>query len=402
MKKYAGFTPIFIGGHGAGRAVHVFERSKELFENILKNYRSNYHLTTLFRQIMLLNSDASRGTGLNRAGDIRSISSGNVSMEYTIFDGVVLINYIKVIKNQTAESIGLYAVNKVKSRNKWEISDRTSLHFDRNQKWKSGSDQAYYGAIGGRFDSKEDAGEKIAEHIIGAYKKADLITSHDVGDEYSLFWAQKGMHKSAEAAQSVASLMQQSSKNKLNVNWLVHAEGTDTFKNAAKLLKSSPLASAKQRAQNPNAGKIETTQNVYFSNPNTSSEKTLEKLCDEAGLNFVGLNTSNRDLRRFSTFKNAGMEVGKTMSMAAATGASVASVGMALKTMGATGAEKVILNGVDAAITGNYLQVAAAVVASGFIAVGVSTKSKALAAGIHCTFGKGNQQWYTEDVDLFA
>ncbi|VAW66135.1 hypothetical protein MNBD_GAMMA09-3668, partial [hydrothermal vent metagenome] len=38
----------------------------------------------------------------------------------------------------------------------------------------------------------------------------------------------------------------------------------------------------------------------------------------------------------------------------------------------------------------------------GIISIGVFKKSKTVAAGLHCTFGKGNQKWYTGDKDLLA
>lgn len=72
MKKYAGYSPIFSSANGAGRAIYVLNGSAEAFKKILKNYRSNYHLTTMFRQIVSLNADANRGVSLNRAGDVRS------------------------------------------------------------------------------------------------------------------------------------------------------------------------------------------------------------------------------------------------------------------------------------------------------------------------------------------
>ena len=166
-------------------------------------------------------------------------------------------------------------------------------------------------------------------------------------------------------------------------------------------LKSAPLATAEQQAKNLNAGEIKTNQNVFFSNPNTSSVKNLEKLCKDAGLNFVGVNTSNRDLRRFNTFKNAGMEVGKIMSLAVAGGAAM-DPSLALKFVGASGADKVFTNGVEAALSGNYVQLGAALVAASVITLGVSKKMQKIRAGAHCTFGKGNQKWYADDKGLFV
>ncbi len=134
---------------------------------------------------------------------------------------------------------------------------------------------------------------------------------------------------------------------------------------------------------------------MYFSNPNTSSIEALKKLCEDAGLNYVGTNRNNRDLRRFSTLKNLGVELGKTASM-------TGGADLALKQLGAGGIQKVINNGMDALLNGNHLGVAAAMVAGGVIAIGIKNRVKVIAAGIYCTFGKGNQKWYTSDAELLG
>src|SRR5690606_8969566 len=193
-------------------------------------------------------------------------------------------------KPQLTNRTGLYAVEYDSESREWAYQENRISSLSKAQQWKSQDKQAHYAAVAGKFNGGiEEAAKYLPEHIIGAYEKSHYLTRHDKGNQYSLFWIEKGSHKSQEAAESLASIMQQSTKNNLPVNWLIHGEGVHAFKNAAKLVQAAPLAGASARAKDANAGKAQ-NQHVYFSNPASSdSEKSLTALCAQAGLTFAGM-----------------------------------------------------------------------------------------------------------------
>jgi len=404
MKKYAGYKAIT---RGAGRPVYVREASADAFKEILKKHGGNYHFTTIMRTIYLLNADGQRGTSLNSAGDAKTITSGNVGMRYNLHDGAVFIQKLVIKSNSSSSKTGLYNVNYLASIEAWKPADSPTESLDKNSLWDSNGGKAHFAAVAGRFDDKEAAGNSLPSHIIGAYKKVNMLI--DNGPErtsYSLFWSEKGAHKSEKAAQALASVVQHGSKNNLPVNWLVHGEGIHTFKQAAKILKSSPLASQFAVKQNASAGKV-TAQNVYFSNPASSiGEADLKKLCSDAGITFKGINDNNHDYRRWKTSKNVGRDMGKKLVATAAAGGTMASISQGAiqstvsgYTEGFSKALTATLNGLS---SGNHIAVVCGVVAGGYAVASLAKKVKPLAAGIHCTFGKGNEKWYTDDKTLLS
>jgi hypothetical protein len=397
--KLAGYTRLKTT---TGRPLFVRTDMHPVFERVYKEYRSDYHMTSIMRTLMSLNADALRGNSLNPAGDERSISCGHINIKYSLYNGAALIHFLAIGKPQRKSNTGLYAVKFNGEQGEWLHAENRIFSFDKNQQWKSQDKKAHYAAVAGKFDRTSDAANRMPEHIIGAYEKAHYLTRHDKGNQYSLFWIEKGSHKSQEAAESLASIMQQSTKNNLPVNWLIHGEGVHAFKNAAKLVQAAPLAGASARAKDANAGKAQ-NQHVYFSNPASSdSEKSLTALCAQAGLTFAGMNNNNRDLRRWSTLKNVGRDLGKTAAIAAASGGGLVTAGNAFSTLGVGGADKVVTNGMDALLSGNYFAAAACVVGAGIIAVGARKNIRAMAAGIKCTFGKGNERWYSGDQALLG
>lgn len=399
MAKYAGYCQVYSGFQGAGRPIFVKEDIKENFDNLVKSHQGNYFKTSIFRQVVSLNADPIRGRRLNPVGDLRRLTCGNISMSYYLFNGAVLIQSLIVGSVLSSQKFALVNVAYSNIRREWESQGKKPRSdIDSRAKWKSKDGMAHYAAVGGKFGSVHDAGRHIAEHVIKAYQKADYLTSSDAKDPFSLFWIKNGMHKKTETAQSLASIMQQSATQNKPVNWLIHGEGAQTFKKVAEILKSTPLATASQRQANPGAGKIH-SQNVYFSNPSISSEKQLKQLCTDGGLNFVGLNQNNRDMFQFSTLKNVTIELSKVVAVTYGASQSL-SLADSLKPFGAGGADKLISNGVDSFISGNYFGAAVCAVAGGFIAIGVAKKSQSIRAGIKCTFGKGNKYWYTSDKEL--
>lgn len=393
--KVAGYTSLKVA---TGRPLFVRNEMFDTFKRVYQESRTNYHMASILRTLMMLNADAIRGRSLNPAGDKRTLVCGHITLNYTLFDGAALINNLAIGTPQVNVTTGLYKVSYDKEDKEW-IPEKNPIDvLSQDQQWKSKSGQAHYAAVSGKFDELSDASRRMPEHIIGAYKKEDFLTSSDRGNEYSLFYSQKGFHKSQAAAESLASIMQQSAKNGLPVNWLVHGEGFHTFKNAAKLIKAAPLASAAARGKDANAGKAQ-NQHVFFSNPSDSSSKdSLEALCTEAGLTFAGLNPNNRDLRRWSTLKNAGMEVGKAALAATASGSALTASGF----VGASGGEKVMQNGINALVAGNYFMAAICVAGVAMIGMGIHKKLTPMAAGIKCTFGNGNERWYAGDKALLS
>jgi hypothetical protein len=401
--KLAGYTEIKTS---AGRPLFVRTNMHPLFMRIYKEHRADYHMTSIMRTLWSLNADALRGKSLNPAGDERSIIHGHIGMKYSLFNGVVLVHLLAINRNQAPEKTGLFTVRLDDERRGWIRKGNSIKTLDNTQQWKSQDKQAHYAAVAGRFSGGiEDAAKHMPEHIVGAYEKAHYLTRHDRGNQYSLFWIEKGAHKSQDSAQSLASIMQQSTKNNLPVNWLIHGDAIHTFKNTVKLIQSAPLASASTRAKDATAGKAQ-NQRVYFSNPASSdSEKSLKALCEQAGLTFVDVNTSNRDLRRWSTLKNVGRNLGKPVMIGLAVGGTQTS-DIGLKALGVDGIDKIVSRGMDAFFTGNHLGVAVSAAATGWIVISAFSKRKTLgasvSASVKCTFGKGNERWYTDDAALLS
>lgn len=371
--------------------MYVPTRYHAVFNKILREHRSDYHMTTILRRIVSLNADPLQGSRLNPAGDICETRSGHITMQYSLHNGAVLIDYLGIGTPSVDQRFGLFPVFWVERNRRWAPAKEAVDTIDKDHQWRSKAGKAHYAAVAGRFDDKESAGHLLSEHVIGAYQKADYLTSTDSRGPFSMYWIRKGQHKSPEAAQALASIMQQCSETKRAVNWLVHDAAADTFKAAEKILSTQPLADTKTRALDKKAGTVQ-DQNVYFSNPNTSSTQALEKLCKEAGLNYVGMNSNNRDLRRASTLKNLGAELGKSLVVGTATAGTASGATAALDMLGADKVENVINNGLDALVNGNYFAAAIAVVAGGVIAIGVKKRVKPIAATMYCTFGKGNQK----------
>lgn len=180
----------------AGRPLFVRSDMYPVFERVYKEYRSDYHMTSIMRTLMSLNSDALRGNSLNAAGDERSIRCGHIHMKYSLYNGATLIHLLAIGKPQSSPKTGLYQVKLKSKRGEWVLGEEKISSLDSNQQWKSQDKQAHYTAVAGKFKGGiEDAAKYLAEHIIGAYEKAHYLTRHDKGNQYSLFWIEKGSHK---------------------------------------------------------------------------------------------------------------------------------------------------------------------------------------------------------------
>ncbi len=290
----------------------------------------------------------------------------------------------------------------VRRQDRWQVEDSVEK-FNGDKLWTSKESKAHYAAVSGKFENVNLAGSLLGKHIVGGYSKENYVLPTDAeksGNEFSMYWVEKGAHKDKTVAEDLASIIQQSDKNKIPVNWLVHDAGTATFKEAAKILKQKPLADAGTRAMYPETvGR--TGQCVYFSNPSISSEKELKKLCVDAGMKYVGMNTNNRDLKNWTTLRNVAGEMGKATLKKAGTGG-VAAGAIAASAGGLDGIPKVAQNAMDSLLSGNYYSAALAVGAGSVMVLGAVKKLPSVRAAARCTFGKGNQYWYADDSSLLS
>ena len=399
MKTYSGYTAIKTG---AGRPVYVRDHCAEMYKKIFKEHKGNYHFTSIMRTILLLNANGGSTSGLNPAGDSRIITSGNVSMKYDVFDGAVFVQKLAISKSKEKKQLGFVLKLKLNLSSidtEWLPERDKALEVDSSKQWQSNTGKAHYAAVAGRFSDIYEAAARMPEHLEGGFKKANMLTEGGRGNAYSLFWCEKGQHKSDEASQSLASIMQQSTQNKVPVNWLIHGDGIHAFTKAAKTLKAAPLASAAAINKNADAGKVQ-NQHVYFSNPSTSiSKNDLQKICSDANIGFAGYNDNNHDLRKWKTLKNVGSEMGKQLANASVAGGAVGLAAMS-GSLGAGSLEKAISGVVSGLASGNAVVIGVSVAAVGYSAVAVTKKSKTLIAGVNCTFGKGNQRWYEDEASL--
>lgn len=403
-----GYKKIYSSYGGAGRDVYVDDASFPLFSKIKKDHKSNYHLTTLYRAIVGLNSDAYRGSPLNNGGNIRLQPVNGAAFEYYIDNGDVLINRLYFDPSFSSESsaTGVYRVGYSENK-EWETSPRVRRHLDHNHTWTDGTRKsaakAHYAAISGRFFDVNEAGKRMADHVIQAYYKAKALLPSDAEkptNHYSLFWSPKGSHKRSESAEALASVIQQSEKAKAPINWLVHGEGVHSFKRAAAIIKSQPLASVGALLENSLNESAPTGQKVFFSNPRNFTTKELEKLCADARMEFVGANFNTRDLANLQIMRSAGVELGKKAAQYASIPAGTA----ILADTGLTAANKAIPRLAESVADGNHALAAAAAATVIFASTAAFKKMNGMQLAMRSvaasTFGKGNDYWYTNDKDL--
>ncbi len=218
MQNQSGYKKIYTGFHGAGRDVYVHQAYYEDFEKIFKEYRSDYDMTGIFRQIVSLNANPLQGRGLNPARDMCKTQSGNIYMEYSLYGGAVLIDYLEIRKPVVNKRFGLYPVSWNKKNERWKPANKPAREINKDHQWPSQTGKAHYAAVAGRFDDIESAGDLLFEHVIGAYYKEKFLVDANAQDPYSMFWIRKGQHKSHDAAQALASIMQQTHAADRSVN----------------------------------------------------------------------------------------------------------------------------------------------------------------------------------------
>lgn len=371
-----------IPNQQVGRTVFVRKQHSALWNRIRQDRLTNFYLCSLFRSASSLSAKASGYPSGNK-----TLTFDGAQIHYfTNSDGNVYIHALEINSSlkspQTNQKTGLYIVRK-ESTDLWQTGKEKKQTMNLNEQWN----KSHYAAVSGKFDSKEDAGKKLIEHISGAYKEG---VSKEKNAHYSLYW-QQDKHNSNAQADELASLIQQAQEQKASVNWLVHGEGCGTFAKALKIMATYPSLShyAKQDEEIVRYLRMDTAkQQVFFSNPRGSdtSESALKKACDKAGLTFYGVNINPYDMQNADARRNCIKQ--------AAPMASKITIAGGLSAFGIDNIEKAIT-----ALFANpsYLQGAVIATAGVVIAADVASSNggmlRSLYRGGESTLFSGNQKW---------
>ena len=274
---------------------------------------------------------------------------------------------------------------------KWVVKDDSYTAMDLSQQ----NSNAHSAIIPGKFESKEVAGRKIAEHLENAYF-SDIFSrdeNRQKTKQLSMFWLNNEFTSDAHV-KSLVSMMQMARKESKGLRWLVHGEACGTFVRAAEYLKKNPVSDNPHEAQKGFA-----LQSFYFSNPRgrRTSESDLKKICEDVGFNCTGVKVNKSDI-----FKNSNAR--KNALWKSAT--TVAGIGVAV--MGGKGAAGAVGDdfiGVDTMvkIKDALLNDPASAITAGLVVCGgIVLVAKSLSLGgfakhvggiASTTFRNGNQNW---------
>ncbi|MCA0899891.1 MULTISPECIES: hypothetical protein [Microbulbifer] len=275
----------------SSRNIYVYSDHFADWDVIKKSHERNYYLASILRAVYSLNSCAG-----GRTGKPAKLIQPGFAVHYLIDEhGDVTLLQLEVDEKHQLpsgqQSSGLYQVKFSGDHglDGWETQDSPKTAMQLKHRWK----EAHYAAVAGKFDSKEQAGGKLVDHIRNAY--SGELRGHDIdraNKHYSLYW-QNGGYRSDRQSNQLASLMQQAMGQKARVHWLAHGEGAGTFVRAMKILKSAPKL---HNAEND--GKVRARQVVYFSNPRgaDTASNELEALCSQVGIDLAGINRNTNDL----------------------------------------------------------------------------------------------------------
>lgn len=397
-------------GAKQGRDVYVQSSVYPLFERLKQERQSSYQLMSLYRAITGLNADPQSGFSANSTGTLRNLMLRGISIEYFLDNGDVLISKLRVSGSIGADADlvqdGLYRITN--EAGEWVPRKRKYDYMDLAHKWNG----AHFAAVPGGFRSRIVAGRQLVSHIKKAYSGEVLDRNVDVPkNHYSMYWSEKKGHGKLEAANSVASLVQQAADAKASVNWLVHGEGAKTFVKSLAILQDAPSLSRFAAGDEETVRHLRNRfsgQKVYFSNPIGVDEKDVKPLCVKVGLTYMGMNINPRDMRSSASRRNVCKEIADKSAKAVLAGG----VGAAgLKEVGASGVQKA------AEVTAGYIATAVSspsaasvglAAAAGYgvfvAAKGSFTKTnsayKAIKSLMVSTLGPGSEYWYESDDDL--
>ncbi|TLM79523.1 hypothetical protein ACONUD_01220 [Microbulbifer harenosus] len=376
------------GQHNVSRSVYILHTQEKNWQQILRNQHNSYYLASIARAVYALG-----GIAVGRKLRREKLIFDGAAIHYELdTDGDVLIMGLEVNSSYNPkrgqQTTGLYQVDCSAARDRdfeWSTRDKAKTKMTLSHRWN----KSHYAAVSGKFESKEDAGSMLINHISNAYKAG--IKEHDInrqGNHYSLYW-QNGNHKSDKQRDHLVSLIQQAVASGARVNWLVHGEGATTFVRAMhaleKRLSPAPVAPAREKELRENL-KLQT---VYFSNPRgkETGKNTLEALSKKVGFDYLGTNINPGDVfhnpdARSAAFGKGGAVIGAiTLSGAA----------------GTLGADD-ILKSFTQAVNAETLGWSAATLVAGYFVVRDKIKTNSgyarnLPGFISSTFGDGNQRW---------
>ncbi|GAB2513410.1 hypothetical protein [Microbulbifer agarilyticus] len=365
----------------ASRNIYVHKEHHADWEAIKKSHQANYYLGAIMRATHSLNA---RGGGrssmpsvlkqtgfaihylLDENGDVRLLNL-DVDEKYGLSNG--------------QQTTGLYQVRFTgdDDQARWRTESTSNTQMQLKHRWK----EAHYSAVAGKFDSKEQAGEKLIEHIRHAYqgdlrgRNIDMPNNH-----YSLYW-QNGGYRSESQSNQLASLIQQAMGQKCRVHWLAHGEGAGTFVRAMQILKSSPKL---HRAENDE--KVRARQVVHFSNPRGkgTTTKELKELCKQLGFDLAGVQHNTYDLwnkENRASHSKMFINLGCTISvggMVGAFGVDTWAKSLIAATQ-ASGVYGIAFAGLTSYVLGKK------------VVNEVGSYARSLKGICHNTLGKGNQNW---------
>lgn len=381
MANKENWQPLVPNPHNIGPSIFVRKQQQPLWKVIRQGRQSNYHLCSLFRQATSLATKAGP-----RTFDFKTLTFDGAAFCYTINDAgdIFIINLLiddDFTPDDTCQYTGLYRVEN--KHEGWITNNKKQQSMDFSHQWPGG----HYAAVSGQFDSKEDAGRKMIQHLKGAYKRGVLEAKDD---HYSLYF-QPNRYNSNRHANELASLIQHGIEQDQPINWVVHGEGTETFINALNIIKTYPSLTpiqAQDGILTSLRDRKSQKQKVYFSNPRGRglTEEKIKLACQQAGVSFDGININQYDLKNSDVRGKFGLNTGATVA-----------------TLGVAGAGSI--EGFD-----NIAKAFKSAVGSGspamtafMLGCGVMLTVKAgqnlpnyctaLMKGFDSTFGSGNQNW---------
>ncbi len=367
------------------RNVFVLKQHEDRWQKLKKLQGGNYYLTSILRGVLSLNSLAVAGSA-----PPKPLTLDGAEIHYRLnTDGDVLILGVRIDKSvwkaSSMQTTGLYTVKYLSTDNAWETQQTNELKMQLHHKWAD----SHYAAVSGKFESKEQAGQILYEHIEKGYRLASSTTQNP-NNHYSLYW-QNGRHKSDDQRDHLVSLVQQGLTKKETISWLVHGEGAGTFVRAMEVLANYPsLSRAEADDENITLNLRRTTskQRVFFSNPRGkgTSEKELERLSTVVGFDYVGTKLNTYDMLNEDSRDNA-IDSTLSFSAKAAIGGAAGAVGLSS-----------LLKSLDLAIGSGSVYATAGFLAAGYVvAKGAKNSMCGYTRSIHkawgSTIGDDNQKW---------
>lgn len=372
-------------GPNNSRNVFVLKQHYPKWQSLKQDHVGNYYLTSILRAIYSLNALAGGRSPLTKP-----LKLEGAEIHYQIdADGDILIHGLAIDSNirpcSHNQATGLYQVRL--NREAWHTQEETKTAMELPHRWNN----AHYAAVGGRFDDKEQAGQKLINHISEAYKAA--VSPSEINrnkNHYSLYWQQNNYNSNTNV-EAVTSLIQQAQAQKANVNWLVHGEGAGTFVQALKTISTYPSLSRFEANDGEivrNLRNITSQQKVFFSNPRGKDTSTseLKAWSEKAGLTYVDTNINPYDLynpdARHNALKKSGVLASKGVIGG---GIGILGIGNSLKSwdLALSGSTTLAIGGF--LLAGYFVSRDSASTLSGYV--------RSLPAAWKSSRGKGNQDW---------